>query len=54
MLYLLAIVAPPLAVLIAGKLHQVPINILLCLLLIVPGIIHAFKVVSNHYDGTGN
>lgn len=49
MLYLLAIFLPPVAVLIAGKPFQALLNIGLCLLLIVPGIIHALFVVNNHY-----
>lgn len=50
MLYLLALVAPPIAVLIAGGPLKSLLNVFLCLLLIVPGIIHAFKVVGNYYD----
>ena len=49
MLYLLAIVLPPVAVLIAGKPFQALINFGLCLLLYVPGLIHALFVVNNHY-----
>lgn len=49
MLYLLAIVLPPVAVLIAGKPFQALLNIGLTLLAVVPGIIHALLVVSNHY-----
>lgn len=49
MLYLLAILLPPVAVLIAGKPFQALLNIGLCFLLIIPGIIHALLVVSNHY-----
>lgn len=48
MLYLLAIFLPPVAVLIAGKPFQALLNIGLSLL-IIPGIIHAWMVVSNHY-----
>lgn len=46
MLYLLAIVFPPLAVLLAGKPFQAMLNVVLCLFLWVPGIIHAFMVVN--------
>ena len=49
MLYLLAIVLPPVAVLIAGKPFQALINIPLSLLWI-PGAIHAWMVVKNHYE----
>lgn len=47
-MYLLAILLPPVAVLMCGKPIQALINCLLCLLLIFPGIIHALLVVSNH------
>lgn len=46
MLYLLAIVFPPLAVLLAGKPFQAMLNVVLCLFLWIPGIIHAFMVVN--------
>jgi uncharacterized membrane protein YqaE (UPF0057 family) len=46
MLYLLAVVFPPLAVLLAGKPFQAMLNVLLCVFLWIPGIIHAFMVVS--------
>lgn len=49
MLYLLAIFLPPVAVLIAGKPFQALINVGLTLLFWVPGMIHAFMVVANHY-----
>lgn len=49
MLYLLAILLPPLAVLIAGKPVQAMVNVLLTLLLWIPGVIHAFMVVGNYY-----
>jgi len=48
MLYLLAIVLPPLAVFLCGKPVQGVLNILLTLLFWVPGIIHALFVVSSH------
>lgn len=50
MLYLLAIVLPPVAVLMAGKPLQALLNVGLCFLLFIPGIIHAWMVVSNHYQ----
>ena len=46
MLYLLAIVLPPVAVLIAGKPVQAVLNLLLTLCLWVPGMIHALFVVN--------
>lgn len=49
MLYLLAILLPPLAVLMAGKPFQAILNILLTLAFWVPGVIHAMFVVHNHY-----
>lgn len=48
MLYLLAIVLPPLAVFLCGKPVQGVLNILLTLLFWVPGIIHALFVVLSH------
>ena len=49
MLYLIAILVPPLAVLLAGKPFQALLNLLLTLLLYVPGLLHALLVVHNHY-----
>jgi uncharacterized membrane protein YqaE (UPF0057 family) len=49
MLYLLAIVAPPMAVLIAGKPVQALLSVFLTLMLWIPGMIHAFMVVGNWY-----
>lgn len=49
MLYLVAILLPPLAVLMAGKPGQALLNIVLTLLLYFPGLIHALLVVNNHY-----
>ncbi len=48
MLYLLAILLPPVAVLLCGKPIQAVINLVLWILGIVPGIIHALFVVSSH------
>jgi len=47
-MYLLAVLVPPLAVLICGKPVQALLNLLLCLLLYIPGIIHAVMVVNEH------
>ena len=49
MLYLLAIVLPPVAVLLAGKPIQALLNIPLTMMVWIPGVIHAMFVVSNHY-----
>ena len=49
MYYLIAILLPPLAVLLAGKPVQAILNIPLTLLLWVPGMIHALLVVHHCY-----
>ena len=49
MLYLVAVLLPPLAVLLAGKPFQAILNLILTLMLYVPGLIHALFVVHNHY-----
>lgn len=49
MLYLVAILLPPVAVLIAGKPVQALLNIVLTLMFWIPGMIHAFLVVGNYY-----
>lgn len=49
MLYLIAILLPPLGVLLAGKPFQALFNVLLTLLFYVPGLLHALLVVHNHY-----
>lgn len=49
MLYLLAVVFPPLAVLLCGKPFQALLSIPLSLMGWVPGVVHALFVVSNHY-----
>lgn len=50
MRYLLAIVLPPLAVLLCGKPVQFVLNILLTLFFWVPGMIHAILVVHSHLE----
>lgn len=47
MRYFLAVVCPPLAVLMCGKPGQCVLNLLLCLCVLVPGIIHALCVVAS-------
>ncbi len=49
MLYLVAILMPPLAVLLCGKPFQALLNVLLSLLVYFPGMIHAILVVNNYY-----
>ncbi|MBT2606731.1 YqaE/Pmp3 family membrane protein [Peribacillus frigoritolerans] len=47
MLYLIAIIFPPLAVLLAGKPIQAVLNLVLTLFFYVPGLIHAILVVHD-------
>lgn len=46
MKYILAIFLPPVAVLLCGKPMAALLNLLLCLLLWIPGVIHAFIVIA--------
>ena len=48
MRYLLAIVLPPIAVLLCGKPFQAILNIFLTLAFWVPGAVHALFVVHSH------
>lgn len=48
MMYLLAILLPPVAVLLCGKPVQALLNLGLTLLLWIPGSIHACLVVASH------
>ena len=48
MLYLLAILVPPLAVLLIGKPVQAVLNLVLTCLLWFPGMIHALFLVNEH------
>jgi uncharacterized membrane protein YqaE (UPF0057 family) len=48
MRYFLAIILPPLAVLLCGKPIQFILNIFLTLLFWIPGVIHAILVVNAH------
>ena len=48
MRYLLAIILPPVAVLLCGKPIQFLFNILLTLCFWIPGVIHAICVVNAH------
>ena len=48
MLYLLAILLPPLAVLLTGRPFQAILNFFLTLMLWFPGALHAILVVNEH------
>lgn len=48
MKYLLAILLPPVAVLMCGKPAQAGLNCILTLCLWIPGSIHALAVVADH------
>ena len=56
MLYLLAILLPPLAVLFCGKPIQALLNLVACLTVLgwIPGMIHACLVVSSHHADQRN
>jgi uncharacterized membrane protein YqaE (UPF0057 family) len=54
MLYLIAVIIPPLAVLLCGKPFQALLSIPLTLLGWVPGVVHAVFVVQNHYADQRN
>lgn len=56
MMYLLAILLPPLAILMCGKPIQAIVNLIACMTLIgwIPGIIHAMLVVSSHHADKRN
>ena len=48
MRYLLAIILPPIAVLLCGKPVQAILNLLLTILFWIPGVVHALFVVHSH------
>lgn len=48
MLYLLAILLPPVAVLLTGRPGQALLNTGLTLLLWIPGVVHAFFIINEH------
>lgn len=50
MRYLIAILLPPLAVLMCGKPFQFLLNLVLTLIFWVPGMIHALLVVHDHLE----
>lgn len=46
MMYLLALLLPPVAVLMVGKPIQAVLNLLLWILGVIPGVVHAILVVN--------
>jgi uncharacterized membrane protein YqaE (UPF0057 family) len=50
MRYFLAIVLPPVAVLLCGKPVQAVLNLILTLFFWVPGMVHALFVVHSHLE----
>jgi uncharacterized membrane protein YqaE (UPF0057 family) len=50
MIYLIAVICPPFAALIAGKRKQALINLLLTVLFYVPGLVHAMAVIRKSHD----
>jgi uncharacterized membrane protein YqaE (UPF0057 family) len=56
MLYLIAIILPPPAVLLCGKPIQAMLNAIACLTIIgwIPGIIHVCLVASSHHADKRN
>ncbi|HJE19004.1 MAG TPA: YqaE/Pmp3 family membrane protein [Aliicoccus persicus] len=50
MMYLLAVIAPPIAVLFSGKPFQAILNVFLTLIVWLPGAIHAVLVVKERKD----
>lgn len=50
MRYLIAILLPPLAVLLCGKPLQFVLNLILTLCFWIPGMIHAILVVHSHLE----
>jgi len=50
MRYILALLLPPLAVLLCGKPFQAVINLLLTLCFWIPGVVHALLVANDYYE----
>lgn len=46
-MYILALLLPPLAVLLCGKPLQALLNVVLTLFFLIPGVIHAILVVNS-------
>ncbi len=51
MLYILAVLMPPVAVALAGSPRQAGLNALLTTLMWLPGVVHALLVVGAHQAG---
>lgn len=49
MRYLLAIILPPIAVLVCGKPIQAVLNLVLTLIFWIPGMIHALFIAHGYY-----
>jgi len=47
--YLVAILAPPAAVWLCGRTHQLRKSLLLTLAFYLPGVLHALSVASEYY-----
>lgn len=54
MLYIIAVIFPPLAVLLTGRIGTALLNFVLCFFLTIPGMLHAIFVVSDHNKKKGN
>lgn len=48
MKYLMALIFPPIAVLMCGKPGQAFLNLILWLCMIIPGVVHGFLVVNQY------
>ena len=48
MRYFLAIILPPVAVLLCGKPFQAILNLILTMFFWIPGVVHALFVVNSH------
>lgn len=53
MLLFLAILFPPLAVAMTGRVKDLPLNLLLTLGFWLPGSVHAVMVVARYYESRG-
>ena len=49
MKYLIAILCPPLAILMCGRVGAAMLNVLLWFMLIIPGILHAWIVIADYH-----
>ena len=50
MRYLIAILLPPLAVLLCGRPFQALVNVVLTIFFWIPGMIHALLIVNGYYE----